>query len=140
MNEELRELYQLTIVDHSSHPRRKGEIEGADQFEGTNARCGDKVMLFIERESGIMTVKFTGRGCAISQASASLLAENVNGMHVEEARELFSKIKGTLLDGEHPELPRKLAALQAVPNFPSRVKCAYLAWQALEVALNAYER
>ena len=139
---ELRELYQEVILDHNKSPRNKGELEGAtNEAEGYNPLCGDQIHLYVEVENGIVKdVRFTGSGCAISTASASLMTEAIMGKPVEEAERIFEKFHAMVTDqsGADPELDEdldSLMALQGVKEFPVRVKCATLAWHTLHEAL-----
>ncbi len=141
---ELQELYREIILDHNRHPRNFGEIEDADRVvDGTNPLCGDKMTLYVRLDGGrVADVRFKGTGCAISVASSSLMTERVKGLSVEETRKLFEQIHDMLTsstDEEPPEALEKLAALAGVREYPSRVKCASLAWHALSTALSGTE-
>ena len=137
--EELRELYRELILDHAKAPRHFGKLDGAThQAEGINPLCGDKLKLYLHLgESGVIDdVAFEGSGCAISVASASLLTEAVLGQPVKSALQQSANIVQSLTgDGMDDQLG-KLAALQGVREFPARVKCATLAWRALDAAIN----
>ena len=134
---ELQELYREVILDHNRHPRNFGTVENADKVvEGFNPLCGDKLKLFIKLDGDrIEDIKFQGTGCAISVASSSLMTERVKGSRVEESLEIYDRVHELLTAGESPEDLGKLAALIGVRAFPSRVKCASLAWHALKAAL-----
>ena len=132
-------LYQTIIRDHYRRPRNRGEMEAATG-SGTahNRFCGDTVVMWAEVEDGRLTkVTFDGRGCAISQAAASILTVVTKGMRVDDIAELRrSFVDGLAPDG--PPLPRTLGDLRAlvgVRRFPSRVRCAVLAFEALEDAV-----
>lgn len=130
----IRELYQSMIIDHGRSPRNFKVLEGANhQQEGYNPLCGDQLTVYLIEEAGVIKeASFQGCGCAISMASASLMTETVKGKTVEEAREIFEGFHQCLLEsGEAGELPSKLKVLLGVKAYPSRVKCATLAWHAL---------
>lgn len=143
--EELRELYRELILDHARSPRHFGKLEGATHSaEGINPLCGDKLKIYftIDDSGRIDDARFEGSGCAISVASASLLTDTVIGMSTEEAldyfRTLVSRLSGRSGGGERPVKAvdlGKLTALEGVKEFPSRVKCATLAWHALNSAI-----
>jgi nitrogen fixation protein NifU and related proteins len=133
----LDDLYRETILDHYRHPRNKGVLEGADiTGEGANPLCGDEITIFlIVRDGVVRDVRFEGKGCSISQASASMMTEQIKGRPVEEARGLIAAFKA-MMHGEpaNGDLG-DLEALQGVRKFPVRVKCATLGWVTLEGAL-----
>lgn len=136
---ELEDLYREVILDHNRHPRNFGTLETADKIiEGFNPLCGDKLKLFIKLDDDrIADIKFQGTGCAISVASSSLMTERVKGSGVKESLEIYDQVHGMLTGAsdEPAEDLGKLAALVGVRAFPSRVKCASLAWHALKAAL-----
>ena len=139
--EELRELYRELILDHARSPRHFGKLDNAShEAQGINPLCGDKLKLYlrIDADGIIRDAAFEGSGCAIPVASASLLTDTVIGMNISGALQFFDTIIGSLSGAD--EVPReelgKLAALQGVREFPSRVKCATLAWHALNSAIN----
>ncbi len=132
--------WQDTLIDHSQFPRRHGELEDAThQASGENPLCGDRVHLQLQVDSrGVISdARFAGVGCAVSLASASMLAEHVVGLDVTRAGWLFAAVRGMLTEpGEPaPGVPQDLLALQLVRRYPARVKCATLAWHALRYAL-----
>lgn len=133
----LDDLYREVILDHYSHPRNKGTLEGADiTREGANPLCGDEIQIaLVLRDGVVQDVRFSGKGCSISQASASMMTELIKGARVEEARRLIAVFKG-MMHGEppHDDLG-DLVALAGVRKFPVRVKCATLGWLTLEGAL-----
>jgi nitrogen fixation NifU-like protein len=137
---DLGDLYQELILDHKKSPRNFGELEHehAHHADGVNPLCGDKVRVFLVVDDGVVSdVRFTGQGCAISTASASLMTEAVKGKSVEQAHALFATFHG-LVAGESVEDPAPLGKLEAfagVREFPMRVKCATLPWHTLEAAL-----
>ena len=137
---ELRDLYRELILDHARSPRHFGKLDGATHSaDGINPLCGDKLKLYfrLDDDMTIADVCFEGSGCAISVASASLLTETVTGMTVSEATDFFHALTDSL-SGRTTTAPidlGKLRALQGVKEFPSRVKCATLAWHAMNAAL-----
>ena len=141
--DELRDLYRELILDHSRSPRHFGKLEDATHSaEGINPLCGDKLRLYLQLDSNgrILDAAFEGSGCAISVASASLLTDVVIGMPVEDALNYFHVVTGHLtqtknIDTETIDLG-KIRALDGVRDFPSRVKCATLAWHALKSAIH----
>lgn len=138
--DELQELYREVILDHNRSPRNFGELDDADRVvEGVNPLCGDKMTLFLklDGDGSILKAQFRGTGCAISVASASLMTEMVQGLTVDQALELFERVHAMLAGSEEPDHDRlgKLVALAGVREYPSRVKCASLAWHALNSAL-----
>lgn len=138
---ELQELYQSLILDHNRSPRNFGALEGADRHaEGYNPLCGDQVRVELKLEGDrIVDIKFSGNGCAISKASASLMTTAVKGKTRAEASELFAGFHGLVTGAAIPADPKKtlgkLAVFAGVAEFPVRVKCATLAWHALRDAL-----
>jgi len=138
MSPELRALYQEVIVDHGRHPRNFGPMpEATHMLEGYNPLCGDKLKLFLLVDNDIITaVKFEGTGCAISMASASLMSQQMQGKSLQEAKQLFQYFHAMIVDGATPDSHLgKLSILEGVKEFPSRVKCATLAWHTLQNAL-----
>ena len=138
--EELRELYRDLILDHARSPRRFGKLDSATHdAEGINPLCGDKLHIYLEIDGDgrINQTAFEGSGCAISVASASLLTDEVTGLSSNEALARFDDVIGALTgnkDTADIDLG-KLAALKGVREFPSRVKCATLAWHAMKSAV-----
>lgn len=138
---ELQELYQSLILDHNKSPRNFGTLEGADRHaEGYNPLCGDQVALDLKLDGDrIADIKFSGNGCAISKASASLMTTAVKGKTLAEAEALFTGFHGLVTGTAVPEDPKKslgkLAIFAGVVEFPVRVKCATLAWHALHDAM-----
>lgn len=138
---ELRDLYRDVILDHNRHPRNFGRLDDADaQAEGHNPLCGDRLTLSL-RLSGdrIEDIRFEGKGCAISTASASLMSEAVKGKDRQAVRRLFETVHALLTEQNATpgaELG-KLAALSGVREFPARVKCASLCWHTLNAALES---
>jgi nitrogen fixation NifU-like protein len=148
-SDELRELYRELILDHARSPRHFGKLEDATHAaEGVNPLCGDKLKMYfcVDEDDRIVDARFEGSGCAISVASASLLMETVIGLEIDRAlaffRAMVSRLAGRQEAGgsearEVPELG-KLEALEGVKEFPMRVKCATLAWHALNSALHEH--
>ena len=140
MNAEIEELYQEVILDHSRRPRNFGDLaDAAVRVHGDNPACGDEIHLGVKFDTagGLQDIKFTGHGCAISQASASLMTMKLRGKNRAEVREMLQAFHNLVTD-ETSEAPKSLGDLQAmrgVRKFPQRVKCAMLAWRAVEQAL-----
>ena len=139
---DLRDLYQEVILDHNRHPRNFGALEGADRsMEGHNPLCGDKLTLFVRLAGDrIAEVSFVGAGCAISKASASLMTDAVKGHTVAEAADMFQAFHEMVTAGAEPspdllERVGKLKVFMGVSEYPTRVKCATLAWHTLQAAL-----
>jgi nitrogen fixation NifU-like protein len=136
---ELQELYREVILDHNRSPRNFGTIEDADRvIKGVNPLCGDKMTLYLKLDGDrIADARFEGTGCAISVASSSLMTERVKGTTVQDSLQLFDEVHDMLTGASEPnENMQKLAALAGVRDYPSRVKCASLAWHALKSALS----
>ena len=140
---DLANLYQEVIIDHGRRPRNFRELEDATRtVEGVNPLCGDQVTLYVKLADGqIEDIAFQGTGCAISQASASLMTAALKGKTQGEALALFGRVYAMLTEGPngegHPEELGKLAVLSGVWEFPTRVKCAVLAWHTLRSALES---
>jgi nitrogen fixation protein NifU and related proteins len=136
---DLRELYQEVILDHNKRPRNFGTLEDGRQARGHNPLCGDRVTVSVRLEDGrIAAAMFTGSGCAISKASASLMTDAVKGMSPGEVDVLFAAFQDAVTgrrDADDDVLG-KMAVLTGVRDYPSRVKCATLAWHALQEALS----
>jgi nitrogen fixation NifU-like protein len=134
------ELYRQVILDHNRNPRNFGEIGDATRvISATNPLCGDKLTLYVKLDGGVVRdIAFKGTGCAISVASSSLMTERVKGTTVPAALRLFDQVHDLLTGAHDPEPAQdldKLAALGGVREYPSRVKCASLAWHALKAAV-----
>lgn len=133
----MRELYTQIIMDHYQRPRNRGEIPGADLEEHLlNPLCGDEVTVYASLEDGAVSdVKFSGKGCSISLASASMMTERLMGKSREAAEEEIRHFKNMMTgDREFPEHD-ELAALKGVIQYPSRIKCATLSWNAFQQGL-----
>jgi len=137
--QELRELYQETILEHSRKPRNYGELPSANhKAEGFNPLCGDHYTVFLNVKDGaIAEITFHGAGCAISKASASMMTQSLKGKSAQEAEALFGQFHDLVTgNGGQPEKLGKLAVFAGVSEFPLRVKCATLAWHAMRAALH----
>ncbi|NIV18016.1 MAG: SUF system NifU family Fe-S cluster assembly protein [Woeseiaceae bacterium] len=142
--DDLRELYRELILDHAKSPRHFGKLANATHTaHGINPLCGDKLTLYLALdEDNVRDAAFEGSGCAISVASASLLTETIVGTPIETALDYFAAVTSRLTSGESAVVSAqdldldKLRALEGVREFPSRVKCATLAWHALHSAIH----
>ncbi|MDR7483555.1 MAG: SUF system NifU family Fe-S cluster assembly protein [Armatimonadota bacterium] len=134
----LDDLYREVILDHYAHPRNRGRLDPADlTVEGTNPLCGDELVLSVRLQGErVAAARFEGRGCSISQASASMLTEAITGKSLDEVRGLIGQFKGMMRGAPPADALGDLAALQGVRKFPVRIKCATLAWVALEQGLD----
>ena len=139
----LDDLYREIILDHYQSPRGRGEMaDPSVRVHGHNPLCGDEVDVMLKIEDGkVSDVMFSGRGCSISQASASMMTEGVEGLSDEDADQLVSGFREMMvgsgsLDGLNGN--EELEALQGVKKYPVRVKCAMLPWNALREALEQY--
>ena len=133
----LRELYTQTIMDHYQRPRNRGELADADLKEHLlNPLCGDQVTVYANFRDGKATeVKFEGRGCSISQASASMMTARLLGKSHREAKIEIERFKAMMLGKEDFPETDDLAALRGVIQYPSRIRCATLAWTAFQKGL-----
>jgi nitrogen fixation NifU-like protein len=143
MSSSLDDMYREIILDHFKSPRGKKPIEQVDiSSDGQNPSCGDEISLQVAMDHGVLSdIHVDCHGCAISVASASMLAETVKGRSFEEVKELAESVK-KMLKGETTELPKDIGdldALQGVKQFPVRIKCALLAWVTLVEGLKNYE-
>lgn len=139
---DMQDLYRELILDHAQQPRNFKRLTHATHTaEGINPLCGDKLHLYLVVEQGIIAeIGFQGSGCAISMASASLLTEAVGAQSVDSAEKWYSSVTQRL-SGQTEAVPAsldfsKIRALDGVRQYPSRVKCATLAWHALHAAIN----
>lgn len=142
----LSDLYKETILDHNRRPRHYGPLPSANRrAEGANPLCGDRFSIALQMvDDRIEAIRFEGSGCAISKASASLMADAVSGRTAQEALALFDRFHAVITgpmdrEGEDDGLG-KLEALVGVREFPIRVKCATLAWHTLKAALAGSDR
>lgn len=141
--DDLRDLYQATILDHNKRPRNFGELAAANrEAEGHNPLCGDqlKVYIRVDGDGGVEDIAFEGSGCAISTASASLMTEFVKHLSRDEVDQAFEAFHDLVTCGPEDTMDtdslRKLAVFSGVREYPMRVKCATLAWHTLKAALN----
>ena len=136
---ELGDLYQEVILDHNRRPRNFRTLDEGRRQEGYNPLCGDRLTLYVKLENDrISDVAFQGSGCAISKASASLMTEALKGKTIDEARVLFDRFHDMVTsspDTPPPDLG-KLSVLSGVREYPTRIKCASLAWHTLKAALS----
>ncbi len=155
----LEDLYREIILDHYRTPRNKGELETppAHRTEGFNPLCGDEIVVYIDTDDNglVSDIKIGGQGCSISQSSASMMSMAVKGKTVDEARQITSAFKRLMSihetnvggDGSEAEADDfdeidadidlgDLEALQGVVKFPTRIKCATLAWNTLSQAFD----
>lgn len=138
----MRELYTQIIMDHYQHPRNRGTLEGADLEEHLlNPLCGDEITVYAYlRDGKVADVKFDGRGCSISQASASMMTERLMGRSREEAKKEIQSFKAMMIGEKGFPETDDLAALKGVIQYPSRIKCATLAWTAFQNGLDNAEK
>ncbi|KIL79464.1 Fe-S cluster assembly sulfur transfer protein SufU [Bacillus badius] len=139
----LDQLYRQVIMDHYKNPRNKGQLdEGSLTIDMNNPTCGDRIHLTMDVEDGkVSEAKFEGEGCSISMASASMMTQAIKGKEIETALKM-SKIFSDMMQGN--DYPNDLdlgdiEALQGVAKFPARIKCATLAWKAMEKGLSEQE-
>jgi nitrogen fixation NifU-like protein len=136
----LAQMYQAAILEHARRTRHRGVLDPADaRQEGVNPSCGDELLLTLRlTDDAVTAVRYEGKGCAISQASASLMAEAIEGRSRAEVAALIRHVKAMIHgEGLHPDLG-ELAVLEGVCRLPARVKCAALAWTTLEAALRTH--
>ena len=134
-------LYKEIILDHYKRPRNRGELDPHTiRQEGLNPSCGDELELFLLLDGETVSdVKFVGEGCAISQASASMMTQALKGLSVDEARVLAGDFKQMIHGGEPSERLGDLKLLQGISKLHARVKCATLPWVTLTEALDGAE-
>ncbi|MBI5330997.1 MAG: SUF system NifU family Fe-S cluster assembly protein [Betaproteobacteria bacterium] len=138
MNPPLRDLYEQVILEHNRHPRHYPENPpGSNRHaHGFNPLCNDEVSVHLQVEDGVVrAMGFEGAGCAVAMASASMMAEAVQGKTLDEVQGLFVRVHAMLAQDGPEEGVGKLKALAGVKAFPMRVKCATLAWHTLQAAL-----
>ena len=138
MFDDLNDLYQQVILDHSKSPRNFQKMEKANRVaEGKNPLCGDQVTLYLLMEDEIVKdISFQGSGCAISKASASLLTESLKGKTRDQVKRLFEEVRAMITTGKiNGDELGKLAVFAGVHKFPARVKCAILPWHAVVAAM-----
>lgn len=142
MFDDLNDLYQQVILDHSKSPRNFRSLPGANRTaQGHNPLCGDNVTLYLDLEHDVIKdIAFQGSGCAISKASASLLTESLKGRTKAEVKVLFERIHAMVTTGVTGDADLgKLAVFAGVHKFPARVKCAILPWHAVLAALDGQD-
>lgn len=144
LSEELRDLYQQVILDHSRNPRNHGEIPPPClHAHGDNPSCGDEIDVWLRLSAdgqNIEDLKFTGQGCAISQASASMMTQKIKGKSRAQAAAMRDDFRRVVMGDGAPadeDALGELILLEGVQKFPQRVKCAMLAWRAVEQALDS---
>ena len=132
-----KDLYQQLIIDHNQSPRNFRKLENANHCaDGYNPLCGDEITVtLIEKEGIIEDIAFIGSGCAISKASASIMTSTLKGMTVKEGNALFEKFHNLATTGKNNGDLGKISVLAGVYKYPSRVKCATLAWHTFQGAL-----
>jgi len=142
LSEDLRDLYQQVILDHSRSPRNHGQLhgEGCVHVHGDNPTCGDEIDVWVKfgADGKVEDIKFEGQGCAISQASASMMTVKMKGADAEKLKGLIQDFR-SVVTGEgsvqDEDSLGELILLEGVQKFPQRVKCATLAWRAVEQAM-----
>ena len=136
----LDEIYKEVILDHYKNPRNKRELPGAElSCTQNNPLCGDEITVFAHVEDAkVLEVTFQGAGCSISQSSASMMTEAVAGRTVDDARDLAARFRGMMAGEIEPDEESfgDLVALKGVVKYPIRIKCAVLAWDVLQEALD----
>jgi nitrogen fixation NifU-like protein len=146
MSDDLRDLYQEVILDHSRKPRNFRTLAGANRSaEGYNPLCGDREKIYLRLEGDVVKdVSFQGAGCAISTASASMMTERVKGMTTEQAEALFERFHDLITTeaGPRPGGPalEKLEVFSGVREYPVRIKCATLPWHTFKAALHGEKK
>ena len=141
---DLSDLYQEVILDHGRNPRNfRTMADATATAEGLNPLCGDHYHVFLRMDGDrVGDVSFQGSGCAISKASASLMSQVLKGKSAAEAEDLFQRFHKMVVEGDATQAEGlgKLAVLKGVADFPTRVKCASLAWHALHAALHGDQK
>jgi len=145
MSDDLDELYQTVLLEHSKRPRNFGEFpEATIHVDADNPSCGDEIHLHadFDPEGKVVKLQFTGQGCAISQASASLMTLKLQGRSGAEALQMLGDFRQLVTQepGNEPETLGDLVAFGGVRKFPQRVKCAMLPWRAFEQAHDEWQR
>jgi len=137
MSDDLTELYQQLLIDHSKSPRNFRALPDANRTaQGTNPICGDSCTIYAKMEGDVVQdLTFQGSGCAISMASASLLTESLKGKTEAEVKVMFGKVSDMMTTGHVDGDLGKLSALSGVHRFPVRIKCAILPWHAVAAAV-----
>jgi nitrogen fixation NifU-like protein len=142
-DQQLQDLYRNTVLDHSRHPRNFRRLEPADRtVQGHNPLCGDKITIYLRLDDDdIKDIAFEGTGCAIAMTSASIMTENIMGKSLQAANaevdRVIEQFRGPAADRQEAAAALgDMAALGGVRAYPSRIKCATLAWKTLEAALH----
>ena len=139
MDNDLNELYQQVILDHSRKPRHFHVLPEANRAaEGNNPLCGDRYTVYLKLEGDVISdISFQGSGCAISKASGSMMADQLKGKTIAQARQVFGQYQDMVKTGKmDEEAMGKLCAFAGVSHFPMRVKCAILPWHAMLAGLD----
>ena len=146
----LKELYQVIILDHGKNPRNLGKFDNFNKdAKGHNPLCGDKVHLFLKLDENkkVNDISFEGEGCAISMASASIMTDLMKGKSEKDAKEIIEKFLDMIKEKDNIDTKlleedekTKLMSLGGVKNYPMRVKCATLSWHALSSALEDFQK
>ena len=137
----LNDLYQEILLEHNSKPRNFKSLEDANQIsEGYNPLCGDQITLALKVVDGVIDdVGFQGSGCAISRASASMMTQSIKAQSVEHAEHIFDAFHNMIIEPEGEidlDLLGDLETLSGVNEYPTRIKCAILAWHTMKAALD----
>ena len=137
MFDDLNDLYQQVILDHSKSPRNYTRLEGANRTaQGHNPLCGDHVTMYLHLDGNtVKDISWQGSGCAISRASASILTTALKGKSIAEVKSLFAQVHDMVTTGKSNGDLGKLAVFAGVHKFPARVKCAILPWHAAVAAV-----
>ena len=142
-NNNLDQLYRSVIMDHYKKPRNKGSLDGDSvTIDMNNPTCGDRIHLTLKiNDCLVEDAKFDGEGCSISMSSASMMTEVVKGKKLEEALELAQIFSNMMLGEDYSDKYDlgDVEALQGVSKFPARIKCATLAWKAMEKGVNEHK-
>lgn len=140
----LDQLYRSVIMDHYKTPRNKGTLENENvKIDMNNPTCGDRIHLTLQVEDGIIKdAKFDGEGCSISMASASMMTQAVKGQHIDTALKLSGIFSDMMLGKDYDDSIdlEDIEALQGVSKFPARIKCATLAWKAMEKGVQSEDK
>ena len=140
----LDDLYREVILDHYRNPRNKRPLDGADiDLAHNNPLCGDEISVRVKVSDGsVQEAAFEGQGCSISQASASMLTDRINGMKLDDVDDLILKFRGMMAGKETPDddVLGDLVALKGVVKYPVRIKCAVLAWDTLQEGVEDYRK
>ena len=143
MSTALRDLYQEIILEHSRNPKNSGILENADaKAMGNNPLCGDRIVVYLKLDGDrIQDARFDARGCAISVASASMMMEMLIGKTITEVKKEHNRFIELLISKDDPCLADddELSAIMGVREFPARIKCATLPWQAFAAAIDGNE-